>query len=261
VINVPFRLEGAPNFRDLGGKDIRGGYQVRHKRLFRSESLARLTDADLVRVASLNIALLYDLRGADERARVANRWPAGRAIESLTGLDSSDLDAVAFFGWRERIADPSFDVESARQWMTTAYAAMPRLFAGVLASLFSRLNVPEAPVTLVHCTAGKDRTGFVSAVLLLALGVRREEVFSDYLLTRQRRPPEQLLETLLGDEQSRYSPASRAALLTMADVREEYLGIALQTITHDFGSLEAYLSQACGLGPAQLTELRARLIE
>src|SRR5438445_7367024 len=133
MMTFPITLKGAPNFRDLGGYRAAGGCRIRSGRLFRSESLARLTDADLASVATLNIELLYDLRTADERARESNRWPAGKALETLAGLDSNELGAVCLFGWRERISDPAFNAESARQWMLGAYAGMPRLFAGVLA--------------------------------------------------------------------------------------------------------------------------------
>src|ERR1700738_891572 len=108
--------------------------------------------------------------------------------------------------------------------MQDAYASMTKLFAGVLGSAFERLGAPAAPATLIHCTAGKDRTGFTSAVVLLALGVSRDEVFEDYLLTRNRRSPEALLHALLGPDLTRQSPITSAAMLTIADVHEEYLG-------------------------------------
>jgi protein-tyrosine phosphatase len=182
------------------------------------------------------------------------------ALETLVGLDSNDLEAVSLFAWRERITDPTFDAESARQWMLGAYAGMPKLFAGFLASVFDRLSAPSSPVTLMHCTAGKDRTGFVCAMLLVALGVSRDDVFEDYLLSGKRRSPEELLQTLLGGELHRQPPKICAALLTMADVREDYLGTALRSIERDFGSVEAYLVQACRLGSTQWDRLRTQLL-
>ncbi|MFP3566431.1 tyrosine-protein phosphatase [Paraburkholderia sp. SIMBA_030] len=256
----PSGLEGAPNFRDLGGFRAVGGSHVRPGRLFRSESLERLTDGDLAQIASLDIALVYDLRNADERTRASNRWPLGKALETVAGIDSPQLEAVSVFDWRERIADPTFDAAAALHWMQDAYAKMPGLFAGVLASAFDRLGAPAAPATLIHCTAGKDRTGFISAVVLLALGVSRDEVFEDYLLTRNRRSPEALLH-MLGPDLTRQSPTTRAAMLTIADVREGYLGAALHAIERDFCSMEAYLALACGLDSARSRRLRLKLLE
>lgn len=258
---LPTELEGAPNFRDLGGYRAADGSRVRRGRLFRSESLERLTDADLEQVASLDIALVYDLRNVDERTRAANRWPPGKILDTVAGIDSLQLEMVSVFGWRERIADPTFDAAAACHWMQDAYAKMPRLFAGVLASAFDRLGAPAAPATLIHCTAGKDRTGFASAMVLLALGVVRDEVFEDYLLTRDRRSPEALLHTLLGPDSTRQSPTTREAMLVIADAREHYLGSALHAIERDFGSVEGYLALACGLDSARSSRLRSQLLE
>ncbi|KAB0606069.1 tyrosine-protein phosphatase [Castellaniella defragrans] len=253
-------LMGAPNFRDLGGCRGAGGGTVRPGRVFRSEALARLTDEDLRRVAALDIGLVCDLRAADERQRAESRWPAGRAARTLYSARADALAAVRISGWRERIADPAFDAEAARQWILGAYAAMPRLFAEVLAELFAALEGPASPVTLVHCTAGKDRTGFVCAILLFALGVSRDDVFENYLLTRARCPPAELVRGLLGDELEGLPPRALDALLVMADVREEYLMAALDCIGRDFGGIDAYFRVACGLTAAGHAGLRMRLL-
>jgi len=137
---------------------------------------------------------------------------------------------------------------------------MPALFAGLIATLLLRLGAPAAPATLIHCTAGKDRTGFVCALLLAALGVHRDDIFANYLLTRQRRPPEDLLKVLLGDELAHQSAATRAALMVMADVREDYLGTALSRIDGDFGGIERYLAKACQLDDQRRDQLFAALL-
>ncbi|MBS0370523.1 MAG: tyrosine-protein phosphatase [Proteobacteria bacterium] len=253
-------LQGAPNFRDIGGYRGADGRTVRSGRLFRSEALARLTDVDLDKLAILDIGLLCDLRAADERQREPNRWPPALTTETLSGMESDELAAVRFFGWRRRIADPSFDAAAARQWILQAYGGMPRLFASLLVSLFDRLAAPDSPTTLIHCTAGKDRTGFVCAALLFALGVSRDDIFDNYLLTRRRHPPEALLQVLVGDTAGSLPAETRAALMTMADVREDYLGTALITIDQDFGGIAPYLETACALHPEKRDRLRNQLL-
>ncbi len=253
-------LAGAPNFRDMGGCRSAGGGVVRPGHVFRSEALARLTDEDLRQVAALGIELVCDLRVADERQRAKSRWPAGRVAKMLYNARADALSAVRISGWRERIADPAFDAEAARQWILGAYAAMPHLFAEVLAELFAALKSPASPVTLVHCTAGKDRTGFVCALLLFALGVSRDDVFQNYLLTRVRCPPGVLVCRLLGDELDALPPRALDALLVMADVREEYLLATLDCIKRDFGGVDVYLRDACGLTPDGRADLCMRLL-
>jgi protein-tyrosine phosphatase len=254
------RLEGAPNFRDLGAQLDYGTTRLRPGRIFRSEALTRLTDADLSLVRTLDIKLLFDLRAPDERERDSNRWPAGLAVETVAGLKSDELAAVRFSGWRQRIHDPGFDGHAIRQWIMGAYAEMPRLFADTLASAFDRLAAPQSPVTLLHCTAGKDRTGFVCAMLLLALGVSRQRVFDDYLLTRRRRLPMDLLQTLLGDELQTLPPSKVAALVVMADVAPAYLETALDSIENEFGGVDAYLLRTCGLTRSKRDALQSQLL-
>lgn len=255
-----WRLEGAPNFRDIGGYPAADGTRVREERLFRSEALARLSEADLATLATLNIELLYDLRGAAERERDPNRWPHSKHVDIRTGFDAQAMAAVRVFHWRERLSDPTFDEQAAHAWMLQAYTNMPALFAPALTSLFEQLAAPSAPATLVHCTAGKDRTGFVCAMLQLALGVAQDDVFADYLRTNERRPPEALLQALLGDEFAQLRPATAAAMRTMARVEEAYLGAALQTIERDFGGVDAYLERACALGAERRSRLYAGLL-
>ena len=284
------RLESAPNFRDLGGLCGIDGRRIRVGQLYRSEALSRLSDHDLNHIATLNIALVVDLRTTEERLRSRNRWPQERReekternvpgsttekiVETLEGLenpngrhagkaDTDTLNAVNLFGWRERIADPTLDPAAARQWMQHAYTEMPYLFANFLTAVFARLGTPAnpAPITLLHCTAGKDRTGFMSAMLQFALGVRHDDVMHNYLLTRERRSPEHLLQTLLNQELAQANATTRAALLTIADVDADYLSCALHTIERDYGSLHHYFSQACGMNADRLVQLQHNLLE
>lgn len=253
-------FEGAPNFRDLGAALAGRGPRLLPGRVFRSESLAGLTDADLAELRGLKIGLLYDLRAPDERERQPNRWPAGVPLETVAGLDGNELAAVRFAGWRQRLYDPGFDADAARHWLTSAYADMPRIFGSLLGAVFDRLAAPTPPAILLHCTAGKDRTGFVCAMLLFALEVPREDVFADYLLTGELRPPADLLQTLLGDELHALAPAARAALGVMAGVDAAYLETALAAIGRQFGHVDAYLQQACGLTPAKRERLQSQLL-
>ena len=138
-----------------------------------------------------------------------------------------------------------------------------RDFAGPQAATYSRmfseiLAVPDARF-LVHCAAGKDRTGFAAAIILLALGVPREVVMRDYLLTARFFRPEQELDRLRIKYELEHMAAK--AILPMLEVHEDYLAVALRYIDQNFGSVEGYLARALGVGAAERAELQARYLE
>ncbi|MCB1710617.1 MAG: tyrosine-protein phosphatase, partial [Halioglobus sp.] len=138
-----------------------------------------------------------------------------------------------------------------------------RDFAGSQAVTYSRmfreiLAAPDARF-LVHCAAGKDRTGFAAAIFLLALGVSRDLVMRDYLLTARYYLPARELERLRRKYQLEHMVAE--SILPMLEVHEDYLANALHHIDENYSRLEDYLEQALGVGPAELAELRARYLE
>ena len=248
------RLEGAPNFRSVAALPAGDGRRLRTLRLFRSDALHRLTDADLPRLAALRIGAVLDLRRDDERTSAPSRWPAPAAPETLTFDVAPDLQAVRAGGWRDRLADPDFDAGQARRWMIDTYARMPGAFAPAVREAVGRLSVPSAATTgalLVHCTAGKDRTGVAAMLLLAALGVEEEVIHHDYLATNRlwRRDAEVSagLPPVVAD--------------TLLSVQPAFLEAAYEAIHSGWGSIDAYLHQQLGLDDARMAVLRARLVE
>jgi protein-tyrosine phosphatase len=257
------RLDGAPNFRSVAALPAAGGRRLRTLRLFRSDALHRLTDADLPRLAALRIGSVLDLRRDDERASAPSRWPAPAVPETLTFDVAPDLQAVRAGGWRDRLADPGFDAGEARRWMIDTYARMPAAFGPAVREAIGRLSAPAAaaPATLlVHCTAGKDRTGFVVAMVLAALEVPRDAIVDDYLESSRRRPPAALAQALAMMGGIEPTPRSLGAIETIAGVRTEFLDAALDAVARDFGSVPAYL-RACGLDGQALDALRAAMLD
>lgn len=159
-------LEGAENFRDMTAIPCAGGRVVRPGRLLRSGQLSHLTAADLQRLAAYRVGLVCDLRSSEERALAPNRWPAAAPTLTADGPVASDPDAVRPSSWQELLADPAFDAAAARAHMIEGYRKMPRGFAAVLSGLFAYLDREDDSAALIHCVAGKDRTGFVCAMVL-----------------------------------------------------------------------------------------------
>lgn len=255
-------LQGAPNFRSLCGYRTADGRAVRRGVLFRSDALSDLSADDLTQLRLLDIRLVCDLRSARERAARPNRWPAGPAPALLTAGDQGGPAAVKAAAWRARLGEADFDAAAARHWLREAYLAMPALYAGLLAALFARLADGQAPNVLVHCAAGKDRTGFVCAMLLLALDVPWATVLDDYLLSGRRQPAEALARKLWRTDAGvpPLDARAEAALRAIAGVEAEYLTAARDRAVAQFGSVAGYLAQACGLDAARRARLQVRLL-
>lgn len=259
-MHSPPMLRGAPNFRDIGDYLSSVDPRIRRGRVFRSQGLDRLTDEDLTVLRGLDVRLVCDLRSVRERNRHPSRWPADSRAQHLDFDVRADVRANNQKLLDLLRADPSAD--GARAVMMASYSSFPTTFADVLARLFARMAQDEAFPMLVHCSAGKDRTGFVVAMLLSALGVDRELILDDYLHTARVIDSESLLEAtadsltaLLG-----YTP-SRDALIEIATVRREFLQASFRVIESDYGSVDNYLTSACGLTGEIRRHLASRLLE
>jgi protein-tyrosine phosphatase len=256
------RLDGAPNFRSVGALPAAGGRRTRPGRLWRSDALHRLTDADLEQLAALRIASVLDLRRDDERGQMPSRWPSEVPRETLTFDALPDLQVIQAGGWRSQIDDPSFDAAQAHRWMLEIYTRMPGALAPAVREGARRLAAgePAEPAILVHCTAGKDRTGFVVAMLLSALGVPRDAIVDDYLESARRRPPDALAHALFALAGLQPTERTFGAVRTIADVRVEFLDAALESVAREHGSIDAYLAR-CGLDGAMRDALAATLLD
>jgi protein-tyrosine phosphatase len=239
-----WRLEGATNFRDLGGYAGAGGRPVRWRRLFRSDHLGALTAADLAALAPLGISAAIDFRGAGERAAALYELP-GAALHAL----AIEPTVVQRLHDVEGAGRPPNAVDAAAL-MRDLYRRLAVESTDRYGEFFERLLSAQGPVVF-HCTAGKDRTGFAAALLLLALGVDRAVVMDDYLLTNEvyRRPPP-----------SGPSTFDDAVLAVLWSVDASFLEAALDAVDAVHGGIDRYLA-ALGVGERERTLLAARYLE
>lgn len=239
-------LEGATNFRDLGGYEAACGRRVRWRRLFRADGLHALTAADCGVLEALGIEEALDLRYGPERAGEPARLPDSVASVHI-GLP--DQPANSLLETMHAGGVPS--AEAAWTRLRDSYARYPDKYAPACGAILFRLIAGNAPPLLFHCTAGKDRTGFTAAVVLEALGVPRETIMEDYLLTNRHwnrggREPEGLPREI-------YEPVFSA--------REEYLSASWAALDREHGGLEGWLDRAVGFGKGDRARLRAALLE
>jgi protein-tyrosine phosphatase len=237
-------LAGASNFRDLGGYAGHGGRPVKWRQLFRSDHLAALTPQDQALLAELGVARAVDFRGQAESAACAYQLP-GVAYHPLAIEPTVVQRALELQRTGRRLT-----AQDAVGLMQETYRGFVHDSAPRFAELFRLLLASDAP-TVFHCTAGKDRTGFAAALILLALGVPREVVMHDYLLTNSlyRRP----------EGMGNHAPEDVLAVLWR--VQEDFLNAALHSVDHDFGGLKAYLVDVLGLDAAAQKELAGRYLQ
>lgn len=236
------QLQGATNFRDLGGYTNAAGRRVRHGRLFRSDHLGALTADDLAVLArALGPALrVFDFRGVQERQTAACAVPHA-TVHSLP-IEPSIVQKLGSL----MAAGQTPTAQQAVALMQDTYRGFVRGNTQRFAALFGHLLDASSDVPLVfHCTAGKDRTGFAAALVLSALDVPREVVMHDFLLTNERLRP--------GTGAGHALPAEIVPVLYR--VQQEFLHAALEAVDEDYGGLSAYLERGLGLGAAE----RARL--
>jgi protein-tyrosine phosphatase len=238
-----FNLAGASNFRDLGGYPARDGRTVRWRQIFRSNHLGHVTEADIAILRGLGLKSAFDFRGVEERAAAICGLPE-IAVRSLP------IEPTVVATLRARGARAPLTMADALEVMRDSYRGYVRHNTPHFRALFAHLIEDRAPM-VIHCTAGKDRTGFACALILHALGVPDHLIAEDYLLTNHfyRRDPSASPD--LPDEVSR----------TLGSVQASFLAAAFEAVCADHGDLEKYLSDALDLGPRQRAALEARYLQ
>jgi protein-tyrosine phosphatase len=255
-------LASVPNFRDIGGYTGVDGRTVRHGQIFRSQLIHNAAPADLETLKKIGIRYVCDLRGEPERATAPNSW-IEQPFPVLTHLDIG-MDVRASAGELLGIiaADPT--VNGVRGMMMFTYSLLPRAFEGKLEGLLNDMIAGSQSPMLIHCTAGKDRTGFLTALILLTLGVPLDQVHYDYALTEKYTDMERMmaasaayLKGIVGDKLE----ADAEMLRLLCGTSTDYLNAALGAIERDYGSVDNYLAETAGLDAAKREKLRVRLLE
>lgn len=237
-------LDGATNFRDLGGYKGLDGRPVRWRRLFRSDHLGALTERDHAVLSGAGVRRVVDFRGVAERDGTVARMP-GAQVHSLPIEPTVVQRLSALLG-----AGHPLTPQETVAVMQQTYRGFARESAPRFAALFEHLLASDEPLVF-HCTAGKDRTGFAAALILLALGVSRDEVMHDYLLTN----------SCLRVAPGRHATVPPEILAVLYRVQEDFLHAAMDAVEQDHGSVDAYLAGALGLDAQRRARLAALYLE
>jgi protein tyrosine/serine phosphatase len=252
-------LEGVDNFRDFGGYAAADGRKVRTGRLYRSAHHGQATDADLAAIAALDIHVIVDLRRGEERERVPSRRHdafSGQLIENDSNEATSDP-------WIEFIKTSDASEDAFRGYMLGYYRDAP--FEPRHIDLYTRYfrALAEADgAVLIHCAAGKDRTGLLAALTHHLAGVSRDDIFADYLLTNAAARIERRMAMVaqMIEEQSGHKPTEAAVRTAMA-VDTPYLEASFAAIEARHGDLDAYLERVLGVDAVRREAILARLLD
>lgn len=235
IEETPSRLlpvKGAYNMRDLGGYPAAGQKHVKWRTLLRSGDLNQLTEADLNYLASLPLRTDIDFRGKTEVTKAPDKIPSATTYYPLP-LEAGDMSDMQ-----------QLDPAKIPTILQEIYAYIVRSAQDTYAAFFRMVSDEQNAPLLFHCSAGKDRTGMAAVYLLSALGVDRETVIQDYLLSAtyikgkydfivQRFPQFEPLTT----------------------VKRAYIEAAFQVIDNEFGGMERYLTQQLGADIEKLREI------
>lgn len=232
-------LQGASNFRDLGGYPTADGRTTRWRHIFRSNHLGQLTAEDIEVVRALGVRSAFDFRGVEERA-------AGVCVVNEIAVHSLPIEPTVVAALRAELVAGRLTAPVALEIMRESYRNYVRHNTHSFRALFGHLLEDRAPL-VIHCTAGKDRTGFASALILHALGVPDEIIAEDYLLTNTHYKRDATAATDLPDD-------VRNAI---GSVETSYLAAAFAAVDSEYGNLETYLRDGLKIGPQEREALRA----
>lgn len=258
---VYYPSQASLSIRDISGVITADGRCIRRGRVFRSEVPASKSEQDLQSLDSLRVTAVFDLRNPSERSSVPASWPRATAPVVIEVMPHElQFEGADMRKYLQRLREGALDAGGVREAMHAAYRAMPSHFGSMLSRFFGSLANRESGATLIHCTAGKDRTGFACAMLLYALGVSPSLVMDDYLESAKYCSSQSLQRQLDIQVGSAMDSRLGDTLLELTKVRSEYLDVALFEITTRWGSIDQYLRDEAGVDKSRGMRLRSNLL-
>jgi protein-tyrosine phosphatase len=249
-------LSGGRNFRDLGGYRTADGHTVKWGKLFRSGTMYQLTAGDYAYLNKAGIKTVVDFRSLQERQAEPTKWQGDHPpIILATDYSAQDMPLMGNADMKNWTAD------QARQIMAQTYPEMLGRLNAQYRRMFQQLLTNGAPLAF-HCSAGKDRTGIAAALVLTSLGVPRETIVQDYLLTNQYLNASAIMA------KSASTPAAQPWASLPAPVLEafgkadpSYIDAVLNKLDAHADGARGYLHDEMGLSDADIAKLRALYLD
>lgn len=245
------------NLRDLGGYPAANGRAIRWGILFRSGHLGKVNRRDATKLAALHLHTVVDFRAAEEKQRHPDRLPAGQDIRVLELPILDEGNAAMLKDMRRRYEENDFDGLDTFAVMRHTYRQFPLDFSRAYRQFVRAVLEANGQPVLWHCTAGKDRAGFASALLLRLLGVETAVIEQDYLLSAKYSHPDRQLLAMIWLTKG-HRPAR--LMLPLWQVHAEWLRTAFAAIDEGWGNFDTFTHEALALSENDVTQLRNTLL-
>ena len=253
---LPFT--GAHNFRDLGGYKTEDGRRIKWGKIYRSDNLHSLTDEDVKYLSRLNIKSVVDFRSDEERESEPDRLtPDMTQVLLPIKFQPKELDDESL---KNLMKNLTFGTLDSSNLLTDFNIVIVKDFADEYKKFFRHVIENNAEPIVFHCTAGKDRAGFASAMILTVLGVSREKVIEDYLLTNTY-VKDHVDSEMLEIELKTFFRADTDNLRKINLVAERYIQAAFDTIDSEWGGMDNYISTALSLTEEDILKLQNFYLE
>lgn len=245
-------MEGQSNFRDLGGYKTAEGKFIKWGLIFRSGNVGSLTDSDLEYLSTIPLKTIIDFRSESEVASAPDLIPTSVIKHLSYPIAPGNMSEEEIFGLML-----SGNIDGTKQYMIDINELLVLEYQDTYRAYFNELmNEDNLPI-MFHCTAGKDRAGFAAAMFLSALGVDRETIMEDYLLTNAMKGVSvekciAEMSALLGEELGKIAGQ---AYYYMDSVQEEYINKAFETIEAEYGDVESYIVNQLGVDTDKLKQI------
>ncbi|KAF5017686.1 hypothetical protein F66182_10360 [Fusarium sp. NRRL 66182] len=259
-LDLPFHpISGLANFRDLGGRPLpiasRPGHTIKSGIVFRSAEPSRLTEDGVSALQDLNISHVYDLRSQPEIERFAagvREWPGAQRVFAPVFLEDDYGPEAIAVRFQQYTAEGS-------EGFVQAYRRIWEAGTASVNTILSHLAKPDASPVLIHCTAGKDRTGILCAFILSICGVDDQTIAREYALTEIGLGDfkEELLAKVMESPELKANPEGARRLL---GAKPENMLAALEALREQHGSVEQYVVKNCGLSQDDLEQIRKNLV-
>lgn len=247
------QLEQSINIRDIGGYTGLNGRKTKWRKVIRSEELAHLSDKDVAFFEELGLKHVYDFRDAPKAQSLPDKLPKTADYKNIPVLKNIPFDRDEMDFSKPGTID---------KFMQKIYAYQVENSAQDYAEILKTLTQDSELPILYHCTNGKDRTGFMTALILLICGVPEETIISDYSLTNLTFDEAfEVLGTIMADEMSAARGIEKNQLRDFFGVKPEWLKIQLNYIKENYENVDAYLFDKTDLKKEDLEAIRRNMLE